>query len=85
MKKERDHLQSEYNKLLIAKGKLESLCRELQKHNKAIKEETQRRADEEDRKRKELSQKFQATISDITQQMADNHKRNQQLKQDNNE
>uniref|UniRef100_T2MGG6 Alpha-taxilin n=1 Tax=Hydra vulgaris TaxID=6087 RepID=T2MGG6_HYDVU len=85
VKKERDHLQSEYNKLMIAKGKLESLCRELQKHNKQIKEETQRRAEEEERKRKELSQKFQSTISDITSQMADNHKRNQQLKQDNND
>lgn len=85
MKRERDHLQAEYNKLMIAKAKLESLCRELQKHNKQIKEETQRRAEEEDRKRKELSQKFQATISDITSQMADNHKRNQQLKQDNND
>jgi len=85
VRKERDHLQGEYNKLMIAKGKLESLCRELQKHNKQIKEETQRRAEEEDRKRKELSQKFQSTISDITAQMADNHKRNQQLKQDNND
>lgn len=84
-KRERDHLQAEYNKLMIAKAKLESLCRELQKHNKQIKEETQRRAEEEDRKRKELSQKFQSTISDITSQMADNHKRNQQLKQDNND
>lgn len=85
VKRERDHLQAEYNKLMIAKAKLESLCRELQKHNKQIKEETQRRAEEEDRKRKELSQKFQSTISDITAQMADNHKRNQQLKQDNND
>lgn len=85
IKRERDHLQAEYNKLMIAKSKLESLCRELQKHNKQIKEETQRRAEEEDRKRKELSQKFQSTISDITSQMADNHKRNQQLKQDNND
>lgn len=85
VKRERDHLQAEYNKLMITKAKLESLCRELQKHNKQIKEETQRRAEEEDRKRKELSQKFQSTINDITAQMADNHKRNQQLKQDNNE
>jgi len=85
IRKERDHLQGEYNKLMIAKGKLESLCRELQKHNKQIKEETQHHAEEEERKRKELSQKFQSTISDITAQMTDNHKRNQQLKQDNND
>jgi len=85
IRKERDHLQGEYNKLMIAKGKLESLCRELQKHNKQIKEETQHHTEEEERKRKELSQKFQSTISDITAQMTDNHKRNQQLKQDNND
>ena len=51
----------------------------------SFQDETQRRADEEDRKRKELSQKFQTTINDITNQMGENHKRNQQLKQDNSE
>lgn len=83
VKKEKDHLQGEYNKLIMTKSKLESLCRELQKHNKQIKEEAQSQADEEDRKRKELSQKFQSTINDITAQMTENHKQNQQLKQDN--
>jgi len=81
--KEKDHLQGEHNKILMTKSKLESLCRELQKHNKQIKEEAQAQTEEEDRKRKELSQKFQSTINDITTQMTDNHKKNQQLKQDN--
>lgn len=35
--KQRDQSQQEYSKALLAKNKLESLCRELQKHNKAIK------------------------------------------------
>lgn len=35
--REKDQLQSEHNKAVMAKGKLESLCRELQKHNKLIK------------------------------------------------
>jgi len=83
VRKEKDHLQGEFNKLMMTKGKLESLCRELQKHNKQIKEEAQTQTEEEDRKRKELSQKFQSTINDITAQMTENHAQNQQLKQDN--
>jgi len=83
VRKEKDHLQSEHNKLMMTKSKLESLCRELQKHNKQIKDEAQAQTEEEDRKRKELSAKFQSTINDITAQMTENHKQNQQLKQDN--
>lgn len=83
LKREKEQMQTEYGRVNMAKSKLESLCRELQKQNKIIKEEIQRRADEEDRKRRELSQKFQVTINDITTQMGENHKRNQQLKQDN--
>lgn len=82
-KREKEQLQNDFIKVNMAKTKLESLCRELQKQNKVIKEEIQKRSDEEDRKRRELSQKFQSTINDITTQMGENHKRNQQLKQDN--
>ena len=35
--KQRDQLQHDYSKALLARDKLESLCRELQRHNKAIK------------------------------------------------
>lgn len=35
--KEKDHLQHEFNKTVLVKSKLENLCRELQKQNKAIK------------------------------------------------
>ncbi|KAK3747755.1 hypothetical protein QZH41_008786 [Actinostola sp. cb2023] len=81
--KERDTLQSDYNKATLAKSKLESLCRELQRHSKLVKEECQLRAQEEEAKRKELSDRFQTTINDISQQMQDNFKRNEQLKIEN--
>lgn len=35
--KEKEQLQHEYNKTVLVKSKLENLCRELQKQNKAIK------------------------------------------------
>lgn len=37
LQKERDQARAELNKNILAKSKLESLCRELQKQNKAIK------------------------------------------------
>ena len=35
--KEKDQLQSDHGKTVLAKSKLENLCRELQRHNKLIK------------------------------------------------
>lgn len=35
--KEKEQLQLEFNKTILVKSKLENLCRELQKQNKAIK------------------------------------------------
>lgn len=37
VQRERDALQSENSKLILAKNKLENLCRELQRHNKVVK------------------------------------------------
>lgn len=37
LQKERDQVRAELNKNILAKAKLEGLCRELQKQNKAIK------------------------------------------------
>lgn len=48
-------------------------------------EESQLRSQEEEAKRKELSEKFQTTINDISEQMQENFKANQQLKTENNE
>lgn len=35
--KEKDQLQSEHSRAILARSKLESLCRELQRHNKNLK------------------------------------------------
>lgn len=40
LQRERDQARAELNKNILAKAKLESLCRELQKQNKAIKVST---------------------------------------------
>eukprot|EP00116_Pleurobrachia_bachei_P006797 sb/3467059/ len=82
---ERDHLQASYNRANLAKSKLESLCRELQRHVKCLKEEYDQRAQEEDRKRQEIAAKFQTTINDINQKMSDNQTNNQTLREDNME
>ncbi len=83
MGKHRDLIQNDYNKALFAKDKLESLCRELQKHNKAIKEENLQRIKEEEDKRKDITSKFQLAIDDINQQVASNSEKNNLLMQEN--
>lgn len=51
------------------KGKLEVLCRELQKQNKTIMEDSKRTAEDEQQKRQELSKKFHDTITQVTTKM----------------
>ncbi|KAJ8314882.1 hypothetical protein KUTeg_007032 [Tegillarca granosa] len=83
--REKDQLQTEHTKAVMAKSKLESLCRELQKHNQVIRQESLQRAREEDEKRKEISNKFQTAIGEIQQQMQDHHDRNMKLREENQE
>nr|XP_009480937.1 PREDICTED: beta-taxilin-like [Pelecanus crispus] len=83
--KEKDQLQSEHNRALLARSKLESLCRELQRHNKNLKEETIQRAREEDEKRKEITNHFQGTLSEIQAQIEQQSERNMKLCQENTE
>lgn len=82
---ERDHLQASYNRANLAKSKLESLCRELQRHVKCLKEEYDQRNKEEDKKRQEIAAKFQTTINDINDKMEDNQTSNMTLQKDNME
>lgn len=81
--REKDQLQSEHSKAILAKSKLESLCRELQRHNKLVKEESLARAKEEDEKRKEVTARFQTTINEIQQQMNDHYTKNTKLREEN--
>ncbi|XP_022118684.2 gamma-taxilin [Pieris rapae] len=81
--KEKDQLQHEYNKTILVKSKLENLCRELQKHNKAIKEESLLKIREEEERRKETQAKFQNTLTEITELLQQNYEKNAKLREDN--
>lgn len=83
--KEKEQLQSESNRSILAKSRLENLCRELQRQNKAVKEESLSKIKEEEEKRKEIANKFQATLNEIMQLVQDNQERNVQLKTENSE
>ncbi|KAG8508754.1 Gamma-taxilin, partial [Galemys pyrenaicus] len=81
--KEKVHLQSEHNKAILARSKLESLCRELQRHNKTLKEENMQQAQEEEERRKEATVHFQITLNEIQAQMEQHDIHNTKLRQEN--
>ncbi|XP_073483492.1 beta-taxilin [Aquarana catesbeiana] len=83
--KEKDQLQSEHSKAILARSKLESLCRELQRHNKTLKEETIQRVREDEEKRKEITNHFQNTLTDIQSQIEQQSERNNKLCKENAE
>ncbi|XP_003404035.1 beta-taxilin [Loxodonta africana] len=85
VQKEKDQLQSEHSRAILARSKLESLCRELQRHNKTLKEETLQRARDEEEKRKEITSHFQNTLTDIQAQIEQQSERNMKLCQENTE
>ncbi|KAL0819169.1 hypothetical protein ABMA28_008422 [Loxostege sticticalis] len=83
LSKEKEQLQHEYNKTILVKSKLENLCRELQKQNKAIKEESLLKIREEEERRKETQAKFQNTLTEITTLLQQNNEKNAKLRDDN--
>ncbi|XP_066556888.1 beta-taxilin isoform X1 [Amia ocellicauda] len=83
--KEKDQLQSEHSRAVLARSKLESLCRELQRHNKTLKEETFQRCREDEEKRKEITTHFQSTLNDIQVQIEQHSDRNNKLCLENTE
>uniref|UniRef100_A0A8C2ZHE8 Taxilin alpha n=1 Tax=Cyclopterus lumpus TaxID=8103 RepID=A0A8C2ZHE8_CYCLU len=82
---EKDNLRNEHSKALLARSKLESLCRELQRHNRTLKEEGMQRTRLEEEKRKEVTSHFQVTLNDIQAQMEQHNERNASLRQENTE
>ncbi|XP_051520106.1 alpha-taxilin-like isoform X2 [Myxocyprinus asiaticus] len=82
---EKDHLRNEHSKAILARTKLESLCRELQRHNRTLKEDGVQRARLEEEKRKEVTSHFQVTLNDIQAQMEQHNERNANLRQENME
>ncbi|XP_046874924.1 alpha-taxilin [Hypomesus transpacificus] len=82
---EKDVLRSEHSKAVLARSKLESLCRELQRHNRTLKEDGVQRARVEEEKRKEVTCHFQVTLNDIQAQMEQHNERNAGLRQENSQ
>ncbi|XP_038129748.1 gamma-taxilin isoform X1 [Cyprinodon tularosa] len=81
--KEKVHLQGEHSKAILARSKLESLCRELQRHNKTLKEENAQRSREYEEQRKEAMLHFQVTLGDIEVQMEQHSSHTAKLRQEN--
>lgn len=63
--------------------KLQSLCRELQNQNRKVKTEQLRIAKEEEDRRKQLIEKFQGSLENITKQLDSNSESNLELRKDN--
>uniref|UniRef100_A0A4W5M8B7 Taxilin alpha n=1 Tax=Hucho hucho TaxID=62062 RepID=A0A4W5M8B7_9TELE len=82
---ETDHLKKEHSKAILARSKLESLCRELQRHNRTLKEDGTQRARVEEEKRKVVTSHFQVTLNDIQAQMELHNERNASLRLENSE
>ncbi|XP_071076531.1 gamma-taxilin-like [Desmodus rotundus] len=83
--KEKVHLQSEHSKAVLARSKLESLCRELQRYNKTLKEENMEQAREEEESRKKATSHFQLTLNEIQAQLEQHDIHNTKLRQENTE
>ncbi|XP_076157972.1 alpha-taxilin-like [Alosa pseudoharengus] len=82
---EKDHLRNEHSKAILARSKLESLCRELQRHNRTLKESGVQRARAEEEMRKEVTSHFQVTLNDIQAQMEQHNENNATLRKENME
>lgn len=83
LKSSSDRYQSENEKLLLIKQKLENLCRELQKSNNAIRIESLDLIKVEQSKAKEQTTKIQSTLSGVIKLFDDNQQRNMSLRQEN--
>jgi len=55
VQREKDQLQNENTKSVLSRNRLEALCRELQRQNKMMKEESLLRIKEEEERRKEVN------------------------------
>ncbi|KAL1455087.1 hypothetical protein WDU94_009206 [Cyamophila willieti] len=83
LRNEKDILTLENTKRDLAREKLENLCRELQKQNKAIREENLLKVIQEEEKRKSVSQKLESTLGEISSQVQENNNRTNKLRDEN--
>ncbi|XP_010619943.1 gamma-taxilin [Fukomys damarensis] len=81
--KKKVFLQSEHSKAVLARSKLESLCRELQHHNKTLKIKNMQLAKEGEESRTEAAVHFQITLNKIQSQLKQHDIHNSKLQQEN--
>lgn len=77
--------QVELNRTLAVKGKLESLCRQLQQQTKVLVEERRQLTDSERVRRQELADEFQHTIGDVKKTMDQQAQERARLARENEE
>jgi DNA primase catalytic subunit len=73
------------SKAILTRTRLEALCRELQRQHKAMKDEMSIKSREDEEKRKEVANGFQAKLAEISALIEENHTRNDKLKEQNTE
>lgn len=83
LQKEKEQLQAEHSKAILTRSRLENLCRELQRQNKAVKEECMLKMREEGEKKREVAAKFHSMLSEIGSLLAQNNDKNAKLRDDN--
>ncbi|CAF3595574.1 unnamed protein product [Adineta steineri] len=83
--RERDQILLENSRVVGAKTKLESLCRELHRHNQQIRDDGTQRQREDETKRRELATKFQTTIDEIASQLSNYSEKSTSLREQNTE
>ncbi|RXG72184.1 Alpha-taxilin [Armadillidium vulgare] len=81
--KDKEKIELEHSKTVLTRSRLESLCRELQRQNKVIKDENIVRLKEEEDRRKEVSSQFNSTLSEISHLMEENTQNNSKLREEN--
>ncbi|KAL1493189.1 hypothetical protein ABEB36_011292 [Hypothenemus hampei] len=81
--KEHEKDRSELSKSILARGQLESLCRELQKQNKLIKEENVARIKEEEDRRRDVANSFTERLNALTSLITESKDNSNKVKEDN--
>ncbi|CAD6227717.1 GSCOCG00006171001-RA-CDS [Cotesia congregata] len=82
---ENEQCQQQRSKAVLARSRLENLCRELQKLNKAQKEEIDLKLRLEEEKRKEISATFQSAFAEMSTLTNQNTEKNTKMREENME
>ncbi|XP_019740595.1 beta-taxilin-like [Hippocampus comes] len=82
-RKEIGALRDDVCSLRAEKGQLERLCRDVQDHYAALRDEALRRRREDEEKRAEMAAHFQTSLADIQTQIEQHSARNEKLCEDN--